>query len=70
MAATEAINLFRQNLQRFVSFSNEDWDLIVPHLTEKKLRKNQLFAQEGKRAKDIAFVLEGNLSQYYSKDEE
>ena len=70
MAATEAINLFRQNLQRFVSFSNEDWDLIVPHLTEKKLRKNQLFAQEGKRAKDIAFVLEGNLRQYYSKDGE
>ncbi len=42
----------------------------MPHLTEKKLKKNQLFAQEGKRAKDIAFVLEGNLRQFYSKDGE
>jgi CRP-like cAMP-binding protein len=70
MVATEAINIFRQNLQRFVTFSNEDWDLIVPHLTEKQLKKNQLFAQEGKRAKDIAFVLEGNLRQFYTRDGE
>jgi CRP-like cAMP-binding protein len=70
MAALEAINLFRQNLQRFVSFPDEDWNLIVPHLIEKQLKKNQLFAQEGKKAKDIAFVLEGNLRQFYSKDGE
>ena len=70
MADNEAINLFRQNIQRFVSFSDEDWNLIVPHLTEKELKKNQLFAQEGKKAKDIAFVLEGNLRQFYSKDGE
>ena len=70
MADNEAINLFRQNIQRFVSFSDEDWNLIVPHLTEKELKKNQLFAQEGKRATDIAFVLEGNLRQFYSKDGE
>jgi CRP-like cAMP-binding protein len=70
MAASEAIDLFRQNLQRFVSFSDIDWDLIVPHLIEKQFKKNQLFAQEGKKAKDIAFVLEGNLRQCYSKDGE
>lgn len=70
MVATEAINIFRQNIQRFVVFTDEDWNLIVPHFTEKKLKKNQLFAQEGKRAKDIAFVLEGNLRQFYSKDGE
>ena len=70
MVTTEAINLFRQNIQRFVLFTDEDWNLIVPHLTEKKLKKNQLFAQEGKKAKDIAFVLEGNLRQFYSKDGE
>ena len=70
MAATETINLFRQNLQRFVVFSDEDWDLIIPRLEEKKLKKNQLFAQEGKKAKEIAFVLEGNLRQFYIKDGE
>jgi len=70
MVTTEAIRIFRQNIQRFVLFNDEDWNLIVPHLTEKKLKKNQFFAQEGKRAKDIAFVLEGNLRQFYSKDGE
>ena len=70
MADNEAINLFRQHIQRFVSFSDEDWNLMVPHLTEKKLKKNQLFAREGKKAKEIAFVLEGNLRQFYVKDGE
>ena len=70
MAATVAINLFRQNIQRFVSFSDEDWNLIIPHVAEKHLKKNQLFAQEGKKAKEIAFVLEGNLRQFYVKDGE
>ena len=70
MTASEEINSFRRQIQRFVSFSDEDWNLIVPHLTEKQLKKNQLFAQEGKIAKDIAFVLEGNLRQFYVRDGE
>ena len=70
MTALEEINLFLRHIQRFVSFGDDDWDLVVPYLTEKKLNKNQLFAQEGKIAKDFAFVLEGNLRQFYVRDGE
>ena len=70
MGATDAINLFRKNIQRFVSFNNEEWDLVVPYLAEKRLKKNQLFAEEGKKAREIAFILEGNLRQFYVKDGE
>ena len=70
MADNEGINLFRQNIQRFVSFTDEDWGMLVPHLVEKQLKKNHLFAQEGKRSKEIAFVLTGNLRQFYVKDGE
>jgi CRP-like cAMP-binding protein len=64
------IILFRQHLQRFVVFTDDEWELLVPHLQEKKLKKDQVFAEEGKKAKDIAFVLEGNLRQFYTKDGE
>jgi len=70
VGATDAINLFRKNIQRFVSFNDEEWDLVVPYLAEKRLKKNQLFAEEGKKAREIAFILEGNLRQFYVKDGE
>ena len=70
MASTEAIELLRRHIQRFVSLNDEEWNLILPGLQEKKLKMNQLFAKEGKKAEDIAFVIEGNLRQFYINDGE
>jgi CRP-like cAMP-binding protein len=70
MVLTEATGLLRKHIQRFVSLTDNEWDLILPHLQEKKLTKNQFFIQEGKKEKNIAFVIEGNLRQFYTKDGE
>ena len=70
MPSTTAILQLRQQLQRFVTFTDEEWNLLEPHLVEKKLKKGQLFAIEGKKAKDIGFVLHGNMRQYYTRDGE
>jgi len=70
MVSTEATALLRKHIQRFVSLTDNEWDLLVPHLQEKKLSKNQFFIQEGKKEKNIAFVIEGNLRQFYTKDGE
>src|SRR5687768_12238926 len=70
MVSTEATALLRKHIQRFISLTDNEWDLLIPHLQEKKLRKNQFFIQEGKKEKNIAFVIEGNLRQFYTRDGE
>lgn len=62
--------LLRQHIDRFVKLPDADWQLLLPHLQEKSLKKGQHFATEGKRAKAIAFVLEGNLRQFYTQEGE
>jgi CRP-like cAMP-binding protein len=62
--------LLRQHINRFLVLADTNWQLLLPHLQEKSLRKGQLFATEDKKAKDIAFVLEGNLRQFYTQEGE
>ena len=70
MVSTEATALLRKHIQRFVPLTDNEWNLILPHMHEKKLSKNQFYIQEGKKEKNIAFVIEGNLRQFYTKDGE
>ena len=65
----ESIRL-RQLIERFVKLSDDDWDLLSLHLTERKLKKQELFAAEGKVAREVGFVLEGDLRHYYTRDGE
>jgi CRP-like cAMP-binding protein len=62
-------NLLRQHIHRFVAMLEADWELLLPHLEEKTLEKGSLFAVAGKKAHHIAFVLEGNLRQFYPQDD-
>jgi CRP-like cAMP-binding protein len=66
----QACKLLRNHIETFVKMPDDDWKLLLPHLTIINLHKNQLFIQEGKRETRIAFVLEGMLRQYYTKDGE
>jgi CRP-like cAMP-binding protein len=70
MVSSEATALLRKHIERFVSLNDNDWNLLIPHIREMKLKKNQFFIQEGKKEKNIAFVIEGNLRQFYTKDGE
>ena len=67
---SEQAMLLRQHINRFVELIDEDWQLLLPHLQEKSFSKGHFFATEGKKAKEIAFVLEGNLRHYYTQDGE
>ena len=70
MTTTAPVALLRKHIERFVTLSDNDWELLVPHTRELKLKKNELFIQEGRKEKNIAFVIEGNLRQFYTKDGE
>ncbi len=55
---------------KFVPLKATDWDLLLPHLSLKTIRKNTLFSKEGKVCKEIGFVIKGNLRHFYTKDGE
>ena len=63
-------NLVRKTIERFTRFPDDDWELLVPHLYTRNLKKHDLFAQEGRRANEVAVVVNGMLRHFYLKDGE
>lgn len=60
----------RQQIERFVSLTDNDWALLEPHLRLETIRKHGYFAETGKVADKVALVLDGSFRQYYLKDGE
>lgn len=60
----------RNNIEKFIKLSDEDWNLLAPHLEIRKLKKHDLLSEIGKVANEVGFVLEGMLRHYYLKDGE
>lgn len=60
----------RNAIEKFVKLSDEDWNLLLPHLKIKKLKKHDLLSQIGKVSNDVGFVLDGMLRHFYHKDGE
>jgi CRP-like cAMP-binding protein len=63
-------SLLRTNIEKFVPLTEEEWQMLVPHLEIRKLKKNEFLNEEGKLATEIGFVLDGMLRHYYTKDGE
>ncbi len=60
----------RNKIQEMITLTDDEWNLLLPYLKEKTLRKNSFFATEGKVAKEIGFIIQGNMRHYYTKDGE
>ena len=63
-------SLFRTHIEKFVKLTDAEWDLLVPYLEIRKLKKHELFAEQGKVAGELGFVIEGMLRHYYIKNGE
>jgi len=63
-------SLLRNHIEVFSKLSDTDWELLLPHLEIKSIKKNELFIAQGKKAFEVAFVIEGMFRQYYTKDGE
>lgn len=63
-------SILRNHIEAFSKITEDDWNLLLPHLEIKTIRKSELLIAEGKRAGDVGFVLEGMFRQYYTKDGE
>ena len=60
----------RTNIERFISLQEAEWQMLLPFLEIKTLKKHELLAEEGKVANEVGFVLEGMMRHYYTKDGE
>ncbi|HZH64870.1 MAG TPA: Crp/Fnr family transcriptional regulator [Flavisolibacter sp.] len=70
MATINNLQLLRQSIERFVKLPDSDWNLLLPHIQLKGLKKHQLFAKEGRQASDVAFVIDGTFRHFYTRDGE
>jgi CRP-like cAMP-binding protein len=60
----------RSVIKKFVPITDAEWQMLVPSLEIRHLKKHELFAEEGKIANEVAFVLEGMMRHFYVKDGE
>lgn len=66
----QACSALRKHIDAFVKMTDDDWELLHPHINLHSLHKNQFFIQEGKRETRVGFVIDGMLRQFYTKDGE
>lgn len=62
--------MLRSAINRLVQLTDQDWELLVPHLTYRRLNKGEYWITEGKKEQQIGFVLNGNMRHYYTHDGE
>jgi CRP-like cAMP-binding protein len=65
-----AFKLLHKQITAFAKITDTDWEMLLPFLELKHLRRHELFIKEGKRANEIGMVTEGMFRQYYTKDGE
>lgn len=62
------INAFRAGLTQFVTFEEDEWEILSQHLSFLTLKKKDHFIVEGKVCDYIAFIVHGSARHYHIKD--
>ena len=67
---TNHVNMLRTAINSFVQLTDQDWELLIPHLVYQHLKKGDDWIAEGKQEQQIGFILNGNMRHYYTHDGE
>lgn len=62
--------IFRQQLTKWVVFTEEEWALLAKQVMLKTLPKKEHFVQAGEVCQELGFILSGAIRLYYVKDGE
>lgn len=65
-----ALLSFRNLIQQFVKLSDEEWEMFVPHIKERTIKKNDFMLREGQQGKELAYVVQGTMRHFYTCDGE
>lgn len=61
-------DFLRRTMEKFVSFTNEEWAVFTGYLTAKKLDKKAQFASYGRQCSELGFIVCGSVRFYFVKD--
>jgi len=64
------VAMLRNAITRLVQLTDQDWELLIPHLTYRHLKKGDYWISEGKKEQQIGLVINGNMRHYYTHDGE
>jgi CRP-like cAMP-binding protein len=67
---TPSFHSFRKLIEQFVKLTDEEWEMMVPHLTEKVIKKNDYMIREGQIGKELGYVVQGDMRHFYTRDGE
>jgi len=62
--------ILRLRIQSIVPLEDVDWELLLPYLELKTIKKNHFLIQEGEMGKELGIVLDGAMRHFYMKDGE
>ena len=65
MDAATGLTLYREYLERYITFSQEEWDVFVQHLTFSKLKKKQHFVTADAVCNKFGFLVSGAVRYYH-----
>ena len=61
---------FRKLVEQFVKLTDEEWNLLVPHLREKVIGRNDYMIREGQTGKELGYIAEGDMRHFYTQQGE
>jgi CRP-like cAMP-binding protein len=70
MDSSTALNIFREQLKKYVDFNEAEWILFTQHLTLSNLKKKHYFAEHGKVCDKVGFIVKGAVRYFHVKDGE
>jgi CRP-like cAMP-binding protein len=68
MDQVTALNIFREQLKKYVDFNEAEWILFTQHLAFSSLKKKHYFAVPEKICDKVGFILTGSVRYYHLKD--
>lgn len=60
--------LLKEYIEQFVSISPEEWEAMLPLLTEKKLARGDYYNTPGNKSIRMGFIIKGILRTYFIAD--
>lgn len=52
---------YRESIKKYITFTDDEWDVFNAFLKIKKLRKNECFVEFGKICNELGFIVKGSV---------
>jgi CRP-like cAMP-binding protein len=63
-----ALALFRQHMERFVTFTEPEWALFARQLYRRDIGKKEMLVEHGKICQEVGFIVSGSFRFFFEKD--